>query len=124
MDPLVIEAEGDKTPAVTLDKAKGVFEISGWSYPEDAINFYAPVFSWMDRYAESPNAETTFNFHFQYYNTSSAKQIFRLISLLEEVGKKSRTKVKWIYDNDDTDMLSSGEKLSKMSTVPFEFLPR
>lgn len=124
MNPLIIEAEGDTTPAVTLDKAKGVFEVSGWSHPEDAINFYAPVFSWMNQYAEGPNPATAFNFHFQYYNTASAKQIFRLISLLEEVGKKSKVKVNWIYDSEDTDMLSSGERFSKMSTVPFEFIPR
>lgn len=124
MNTLIIEAEGDTTPAVNLDQAKGAFEISGWSHPEDAIGFYAPVFDWMGKYAQSPNPETVFNFHFQYYNTASAKQIFRLISLLEEVAKKSKTKIKWIYDSEDTDMLSSGERFSKMSTVPFEFLPR
>lgn len=122
MNPLLIEAKGDTTPEVTLDKAKGTFRISGWSHPEDAINFYTPIFEWMNGYAGSPNADTTFNFHFQYYNTATAKQIFRLISLLEEVAKKSKTKIKWHYEMDDTDMLASGERFSKMSTVPFEFV--
>jgi hypothetical protein len=122
MNALFIEANGDTTPAVTLDQAKGVFEVTGWSHPEDAINFYAPVFEWMNKYAENPNKETIFNFRFQYYNTASAKQIFRLISLIEEVGKKSKASIKWHYESDDSDMLSSGERFSKMSTVPFEFI--
>ena len=124
MSPLILEAKADTTPAITLDKSQGCFEISGWSHPEDAVNFYAPVLEWMNSYAGTPNPETVFTFHFQYYNTASAKQIFRLISLLEEVAKKSKTKIKWGYDSDDSDMLSSGERFSKMSTVPFEFVSR
>ncbi len=122
MNPLIIEANGDITPAVTLDRSKGVFEVSGWSHPEDAISFYAPVLEWVNKYSESPNPETIFNFRYQYYNTASAKQIFRLISLIEEVGKKGKVKIKWHYESDDTDMLASGERFSKMSTVPFEFI--
>jgi len=124
MNTLIIEAKDNITPAVTFDSAKNIFEITGWSHPEDAIAFYAPVFEWMNKYAESPNAETVFHFRFQYFNTASAKQIFRFISLLEEIAKKSNVKIHWQYDSEDTDMLASGERFSKMSTIPFEFVPR
>ena len=122
MNALFIEANNDVTPGITLDKAKGIFEINGWSHPEDAVSFYTPVFDWMNEYAENPNKETIFHFRFQYYNTASAKQIFRLISMLEDVGKKSKTGIEWHYDQEDTDMLASGERFSKMSTVPFKFI--
>ena len=121
MDPLIIEAN-ETTPGVILDSEKSIFKISGWSHPEDAIRFYSPVIEWMNTYAASPNPETNFIFHFQYYNTSAAKQIFRLISMLEEVAKKSKTKISWHYNVEDADMHSSGERFSKMSTVPFEFI--
>ena len=122
MIPLVIHSQEDITPGVTLDSINGVFEIIGWSHPEDAIAFYSPVFEWLNQYEKSPNAQTEFHFRFQYYNTASAKQIFRLISLLEDVAQKSKVKIHWHYDSEDTDMLSSGERFSKMSTVPFEFV--
>ena len=122
MNALIIEANGDVTPAVTLDQSKGTFEVSGWSHPEDAVSFYAPVFEWMNKYCEGPNKDTVFHFRFQYYNTASAKQIFRLISLIEEIGKKSATRIEWHYEEEDTDMLASGERFSKMSTVPFKFI--
>ncbi len=122
MTPLIIQPQDDETPAVTLDHLKGIFEISGWSHPEDAISFYTPVLEWLNHYAQTPNAGTNFHFRFQYYNTASAKQIFRTISALEEVAKKSKVKILWHYDSEDTDMLSSGERFSKMSTVPFEFV--
>jgi hypothetical protein len=121
MTPLTIEAQNEITPAVILNQDIGRFEISGWSYPEDAISFYAPVLDWLNRYAQAPNFYTNFHFKFNYYNTASAKQIFRIISTLEEVARKSKVKVIWHYEPDDTDMQSSGERFSKMSTVPFEF---
>ena len=122
MNALFIEAEADTTPAVSLDGAKGAFEISGWSHPEDAIGFYAPVFAWLAEYGKAPNAQTEFHFKLQYYNTASAKQIFRLFSSLEEVAKKSKVTVFWHHDEEDLDMLSSGERFSKMSTLPFKFV--
>jgi len=122
MTPLVIEAHDDVTPKVTLDFQKGIFEISGWSHPEDAIAFYTPVLNWLNGYAQTPNSGTNFHFKLQYYNTASAKQIFRVISALEEVAKKSNVKIHWHHDTEDTDMLSSGERFSKMSTIPFEFV--
>ena len=122
MNALVIETNDTTTPSVTLDKEKAIFEIAGWSHPEDAIDFYSPVLDWLNKYAEDPNAETHFHFRFQYYNTASAKQIFRTFSLLEDVAKKSKTQIHWHHDAEDSDMLSAGERFSKMSTLPFEFI--
>ena len=122
MNALFIDAQGDTTPAVTLDSVKGVFEISGWSHPEDAIGLYAPVFAWLAEYQKSPVAQTDFHFKLQYYNTASAKQIFRLISALEEVAKNGKVTICWHHDEEDLDMLASGERFSKMSTLPFRFM--
>ena len=68
MNPLIIPAEDDTTPSVRLDSVKNTFEISGWSHPEDAISFYAPVFEWLEVYVRSPNEKTDFHFNLQYYN--------------------------------------------------------
>ena len=122
MNPLIIEAKDNTIPAIILDNEKGIFQISGWSHPEDATKFYTPVFEWMNRYAENPNVEMIFNFQFQYFNTSSSKQIFKLISLLEDIAQKSKIKIHWHYSSDDTDMLSAGERFSKMSTIEFKFI--
>jgi len=122
MNALVIQAEGDTTPAVVLDSSKNIFEIKGWSHPEDAIHFYGPVLAWLTEYEKSPNPQTEFHFNYDYYNTASSKQIFRMISLLETVAAKSKTTIHWHYEKDDEDMLAAGERFSKMSTIPFKFV--
>lgn len=122
MKSLIIQAVGDTTPAVSLDKEKNIFEIKGWSYPEDATGFYAPVLAWLSEYEKSPNPQTDFHFSFQYYNTASAKQIFRIISAVEGIAAKNKVAIYWHHDVDDVDMLTAGERFSKMSTVPFQFV--
>ena len=122
MNPLVIQSKNNGTPEIILDKQTGKFQISGWSHPEDAIKFYTPILDWLNAYAENPNRETVFHFKFQYYNSSSSKQILRILSLLEEGSKKSKIEIYWHYDAKDTDMVSSGEGFSKMCTIPFKFI--
>jgi Domain of unknown function (DUF1987). len=49
MDPLIIQ-KTDETPEVVFDKARGIFEISGRSLPEDSVEFFEPVFQWLEAY--------------------------------------------------------------------------
>ncbi len=122
MDAFYLMAEGESLPAVSLDSSKNIFEIKGWSCPEDAISFFTPILNWLSTYLKTPNPETVFHFKFQYYNSASAKQVFRIISLLEEIALKSKTEIHWHYEQEDEDMLSSGVRFSKMCTVPFKFV--
>ncbi len=122
LNPLFIAAEGDVTPNISLDAGRNIFEIEGWSHPEDAIAFYTPVADWLSRYEGSPNPQTDFYFKFQYYNTASAKQIVRIISALESISRKSKVAIHWHYDAEDSDMLAAGERFAKMCDIPFKFV--
>ena len=121
MEPLRIEATVD-TPSVTLDKANGVFEIGGKSYPEDTKEFYGSVLAWMDLYAADPNPETNFIFKLKYFNSSSYKPIYDILSKLETIRKKNKkVNVQWHYKSGDTDMLESGEEFASMVQVDFSY---
>lgn len=122
MNPLVIRAKAETTPAVTFDSENNIFEISGYSHPEDAVAFYFPILDWLKIYEECPNIQTDFHFKFRYYNTASAKEIFRIVSSLEEAAKKSKVTVHWHYEEEDTDMLAASKRFEKMSIVPFTFI--
>jgi hypothetical protein len=121
MDPLRIEATID-TPAITLDKTSGVFEISGKSYPEDTKEFYGSVLAWIDLYTADPNPETVFVFKLKYFNSSSYKPIFDMLSKIEKLKKKNKkVKVEWHYKNGDADMQESGEEFASMVGLEFTY---
>lgn len=121
MDSLIIEATED-TPNVFLSKTENKFLISDRSLPENSIEFYLPILSWLEKYAENPNPVTHFEFKLEYFNTSSAKQIAKVLLMLEKVSKVSDVLVKWYYSKDDKDILASGSRYEKLINIKFQLI--
>ena len=121
MEVLKIDKTGDK-PNVILDSENNIFEFSYRSLPENAIDFYTPILNWIDEYSNSPNELTSVDFKLEYFNTASAKQIAKVLLKLHAISQTSKVLIKWYYDHDDTDMLASGQRYSKLIDLDFEFI--
>jgi hypothetical protein len=120
MSDLIIN-DSIKTPSIILGKS-GVMEIKGKSIPENSLEFYKPVFDWLDNYSQSPSTNTVLKVNLEYFNTSSSKcllDIFRRLETINLSGKSS-VKVLWVYDADDEDMMEAGEDYQALVKVPFE----
>ncbi|MEA2041720.1 MAG: DUF1987 domain-containing protein [Bacteroidota bacterium] len=121
MEPFLKKATED-TPEIKLDAQKGIFSISKSSLPENAVEFYRPVISWINKYAKSPNPESVFNFNIEYLNTASSKQVFEIIMAINKINKKGDVKIKWHYDAIDEDMLGLGTRFSNLVNIDIEFI--
>jgi hypothetical protein len=111
----------DDTPNVTLDAQNDLFEISGRSLPEDVAAFYEPILDWLDRYSESPNEKTVFNFKLVYFNTASSKLLLDILLKLEEIYEAGNdVLIRWHFPEDDEDMEEAGEEYADIVEVPFE----
>jgi hypothetical protein len=117
MDVLFLKGT-DELPSVQLDKANGIFEISGRSLPEDSIDFYRPILDWILKYRIDPNPTTEFVLKLDYMNTSSSKLVQDLLHTLEMV---KDAKVVWYYQEDDEDMEEMGKEYAELTNLPFEF---
>lgn len=111
----------EETPAISFN-GNGTLELSERSLPEDAVEFYLPVLSWLDNYLEQPAPETTLIFKLEYYNTTSAKQLFKILSLLESLGNKSKVLVRWYFVMGDEDMRFAGERFARLVDISFEII--
>jgi len=118
MNPIIINATED-TPGVRLDAGSGIFEISGRSLPEDVTKFFKPILDWLEEYANSPNANTVFDFKLSYFNTASSKIILDILLKLEKI---SNIHIKWHYPSDDEDMMEAGEEYADIVDVPIEMV--
>ena len=111
-----------KTPRLYFNSASGDFEISGRSIPENSIEFYRPLMEWLDNYVEQPHAETVLTVNLEYFNTSSSKCLIEMFRKLEKAAEKAQVKILWHYEEEDEDMLESGEDFKKMIKVPIELI--
>ncbi|MBL0105588.1 MAG: DUF1987 domain-containing protein [Bacteroidetes bacterium] len=121
MSNLIIE-ESIKTPSISFRRETGTLELKGKSIPENSLEFYRPVYEWLDNYAQSPSTETELRVRLEYFNTSSSKCLLDIFRRLESLhsGGKSKVKVSWFYDSEDEDMMEAGEDYKALVKVPFE----
>ena len=120
MDTLVIEG-GDKTPTLNFN-SDGNFFIGGRSIPENTVEFYKPLFEWLESYAKSPGSTTTLTVQLEYFNTSSSKCLLDLFRHLEKIKSSGAASVLviWKYEEDDEDIMEAGEDYESIVDVDFE----
>lgn len=112
-------------PSVSLDKEKGIFNISGRSLPEDVDTYFIPILEWLQNYQEQPNEYTEFHFKFDYYNSSTVRKIVDILVILETISEQEgkSTKVVWHYEEGDDVMCENGEDFKNVISIPFELIP-
>jgi len=108
-------------PKIFFDEVNGRLEIAGESYHQYAVEFFKPVFSWVENYIlDHHNKKITVDFRMTYFNRSSARRFLEILELLEAHHKNGgKALVNWYYEVQDLDMLDSGYEYA--SQLSFEF---
>ncbi len=109
------------SPAIELDKENNKFSIAGRSIVEDPNKFYMPIYNWLEEYIKVPNENTIFEFDLEYFNSSSARQVMKIIMLLEKIKETGNTaKILWLYEEGDDMSQERGEEIKVISRLEFE----
>lgn len=116
--------EGDKRcPRIEADFSVGRMQISGISLPENPYNYYQPAIQEIEDYIQNPCEKTLLSFKLEYFNTGSALAIRNIIQLFNDKLPLNSFSVKWYYEEDDADMLDSGEEFASIfSKTHFEMI--
>ena len=130
MEKLIIEPTGN-SPRIVLDPENKLFEFSGESRPENVRKFYLPILEWLESYTrDQENLKDTdrtsglqCQFNFEYFNSTSAKYILDIFKSLNAISALGiDLEIKWLYEEDDEDMLEVGQEMSRMSKLTFEYI--
>ncbi|MBV6647297.1 MAG: DUF1987 domain-containing protein [Cyclobacteriaceae bacterium] len=111
-----------KTAQISVNYTTGTMELRGASNPENAITFFKPTLEAVKSFNETDRRDVTANFALQYFNTSSARCIYLLLETLNELrssGKK--VTINWFYEEDDFDMLETGQDFENLMDMSFSF---
>lgn len=114
MENLVI-ARAEATPAISFDYLTGILSIQGESYPENAADFYAPVFNWLRSFLASDHLNKVLvNIEILYFNSSSSKVLMNFFDLLDLASTQGKlVVVNWIYDAENESALEYGEEFKE-----------
>ena len=120
MENIIID-KTDISPEVKLD-ISGEISISGMSMMEDPSDFYLQAYNWVNEYISSGKNILNIGFDLSYFNSSSSKQILKLLMAIDEAEIDS--KVKWNYPNDNEFLRERGEEFAIMLDLPFEYVAK
>lgn len=124
MENLVINPT-PKTPLINLKAEEGHLLIEGRSIPENSVDFFEPVYAWIDDYSVNPQKVTIMDVKLEYFNTSSSKCILKVLKKLEnlQIEKHSEVTINWFFEEDDEDMLEAGQDFDIIISIPFKMIP-
>ena len=112
------------TPYISFDTQTGILELKGRSSPDNAVVFYEQIVGFFDQYFVTGEAESiTINVGLEYFNTSSLKCIFQILRKIKDGAEKTTRslEVNWFYEEDDEDMLETGEDISALLDLDFNY---
>ncbi|MBL7983569.1 MAG: DUF1987 domain-containing protein [Flavobacteriales bacterium] len=123
MESLFLKASKN-TPMVVMDVQNQCFAIMGNSLPENAAEFYEPLFTWLERHGASLPKGAEFRFRLSYFSTSSMKALFKMLAKLKELNVMHGldVHVKWHVEDEDEFMVEAGSSLFELIDLPFSYV--
>ncbi|MDE2599517.1 MAG: DUF1987 domain-containing protein [Rhodocyclaceae bacterium] len=128
MQDILIPATAE-TPEVKFLYSTHTLSITGESYPENAMVFYAPLRGGLHDYLAQVSEQAKIEAHFslKYFNSSSTKLLRSLISLLNDAARAGKKiTAHWYHDPEDDMMMEFGHDLQdefgtlELNVTPFE----
>jgi hypothetical protein len=86
-----------KTPQIDLNHLTGELIFSGKSIPENAALVYEYVMKWILEYVKHPRQTTNLRFNLEYFNTSSAIWLAKIVQALGTMKDPENTLIIHIY---------------------------
>ncbi len=97
-------------PSVNFNAETGICEISGESYLEETLQFYTPLYEWLEQYFKEVDKPITFNVKLTYFNTSSSRCVLDMLNLIKDYENTGgKVMINWHYDPEDSDMVEEIE---------------
>ncbi len=113
------------TPEVRFDPESGVLLLKGESYPENSLELFRPILSWVEDFLKSTTLPVKLEIGLTYLNTSSIKSLMDLLDLLEDAHRENReVTVTWFYDEENDRALEMAEEFREEVTLPFFVVPQ
>ena len=86
-----------KTPQIDLNHLTGEIIISGKSIPENAAGFYGQIINWIGEYIKNPRQTTNLRINLEYFNTSTAIWLTKIVKLLCSINDTENTLLIHLY---------------------------
>jgi len=116
---------GQATPDIVADSTIGLMTMRGDSYPENALDLFGPVISWVQDFLSSTDIPFRIELELLYLNTSSIRAMMDIFDILEDAhGAGRQVAVIWYYHDDNQRVGELAEEFREDYTFLFDIVSR
>lgn len=109
---------GIKTPQIDFNNFSGELILSGKSIPENAAQLYEKVLIWVNEYIKSPKLTTNLRINLEYFNTSSAIWISKIVAAISSIKGSDSTLIIHLYFNiEDYDSMEADDLKDELHPI-------
>ncbi len=125
MSVLEIPAK-EAAPYVRFDEGNAVLQIKGKSYDDDVVMLFSMLRSKIKSFGQTAPSRLDVNIFLKYFNTSSSKCLFDLMSDIKEVQEKTGLELSmvWNFVEGDEEMEEEIEDFRDSLNMDFEISPK
>lgn len=109
-------AKTGATLEVDFNPLGGTMSLTGESYPENALAFFAPVLDWAEHYCETLGSGSRLQVEMDivYFNSSSSKALMRLFEILDAAAwAGADVHIVWRYHEENEMAQECGEEFAE-----------
>ncbi len=118
---ILIQKPTKTHPYICFNPVSMIYEISGYSFPEDPHEIFKPIFKWLDENLQNLNHKMELNIQSEYFNSVSNRLLLKVLRILEtQVQAGKDIEIVWGYDDEDVE--NEGQIFSKLVNIPFRFV--
>lgn len=103
------------SPEVTLIGKDCRLTIAGECYPENPLQFFAPLFQALNDCLHAPEVDQfSVSIHLRYVNSASTKAFRQIFKLLDAAAARgTRVHIEWVFDSEDDALQELGHDLAE-----------
>lgn len=106
------------TPHMIIDEENNYLRLSGESFPENIVNFYAPLTSWLEGYLATDFPSFTFDCHLVYFNSSTSKLLMNILGAMNDAAARGKkVVVNWHSSKENDVIIECGEEFGEDFTA-------
>lgn len=102
------------TPHLIIDEDNNYLMLAGESFPENIMNFYQPLITWLESYLKSDFPVFTFDCSLVYFNSSTSKMLMNILSSMNDAAARGKKViVNWHSSKENDVIIECGEEFGE-----------
>ncbi|WP_317898029.1 DUF1987 domain-containing protein [Aurantibacillus circumpalustris] len=113
----------ERSPRIVLNSLENKIEIEGVSMVNHPLNFFEPVFYWIEKIKEKNPKSLSLHLNLSFFNTYTSKIILKILQKVIEVESQNcKVKICWYYETDDEEIKEAGEHYASIVNRSFTYI--